>query len=90
MRLLRHPFGFGLAQMSLAWLGLALAILGSLWIVVLCFQTSILWGALSLFIPPVGLLFCLLNIRETWRPFLIAVVGWGMFFSHAGGAAGGS
>jgi hypothetical protein len=75
--------------MNLAALGLVLGIVGNLWIVVLCFQTGILWGLGSLFVPPVGLLFCILNIRETWKPLLLAVVGWGLFLSHAGQAAGG-
>jgi hypothetical protein len=62
--------------MSLALIGIALAVVGNLWIIVLAFRTGLLWGLACLFLPPVGLIYCILNFRETWKPLLLAVVGW--------------
>jgi hypothetical protein len=66
---------------TLSWVGLAIAAVGNLWIIALCFQTGFFWGLGALFLPPVGLVFCVLNIRETWKPLLLAVGGMVLFVS---------
>ncbi len=70
--------------MSLSTGGLILGIVGSLWIVIVAFQAGLFWGLGSLFVPIVGLIFCILNFREMWKPLLLAVIGWGLFFGHFG------
>jgi len=70
--------------MSLALIGVLLAIIGNLWIVVLAFRTGLLWGLCCLFVPPVGLVYCALNFRETWKPLIVAIVGLVMFFANFG------
>lgn len=67
---------------TLAWVGLAIAAVGNLWIIALCFQTGFFWGLGALFLPPVGLIFCVLNIGETWKPLLLAVVGFVLLVSN--------
>ena len=70
--------------MNLALIGALLAIIGDLWIVVSGFRTGLLWGLGCLFVPPVGLVFCALNFRETWKPLVVAIIGLAMFFANFG------
>jgi len=71
--------------MNIGLIGIALAVVGNLWIIVLAFRTGFLWGLGCLFLPPVGLLYCVLNFRETWKPLVVSVVGWAaMFISYFG------
>jgi len=71
--------------MNIGLIGIALAVVGNLWIIVLAFRTGLLWGLGCLFLPPVGLIYCILNFRETWKPLVVSVVGWAtMFLSYAG------
>ena len=49
---------------TLAWVGLAIAAVGNLWIIALCFQTGFFWGLGALFLPPVGLIFCVPTLRD--------------------------
>lgn len=61
-------------------LGVILLLIGNIWILVYAFRTSILWGLGSLFIPFVGLIFVLLNLRDTWKPLLLEIVGFVIIF----------
>src|SRR5262249_41245524 len=70
--------------MNLALIGALLAVIGNLWIVVLAFRTGLLWGLGCLLVPIVGLVYCVLNFRETWKPFVIAVIGLLLFFANFG------
>jgi len=45
-------------------------------ILIKAFQTSLLWGLGSLFIPFVILVFVIKNWDDTKKPFLYAVGGW--------------
>jgi hypothetical protein len=56
-------------------LGVALAIIGGIWLLVVTFQTSVLWGIGSLVLPLVSLIFVFMNWQTTKKPFLIQVVG---------------
>ncbi|KRA14571.1 MULTISPECIES: hypothetical protein [unclassified Lysobacter] len=56
-------------------LGLALSVIGGLWIIVNAFRESVLWGLGSLLIPLVALVFAIMNFSENKIPLLICVVG---------------
>lgn len=56
-------------------IGAALCVIGGLWLLILAFQTSILWGLGSLIVPFVSLIFAITHWDEAKTPFLTAVVG---------------
>jgi hypothetical protein len=56
-------------------IGAVLCVIGALWLVVLAFQESILWGLGSLIVPFVSLIFALTHWEEAKTPFLTAIVG---------------
>jgi len=56
-------------------LGAMTAVVGSIWLLVLAFQESVLWGLGSLFIPLVSLIFTIMFWPKTMKPFLIAIGG---------------
>ncbi len=57
-------------------LGWVVAISGVLWIVVVAFQDSPLWGFACLFLPPFGgLAFTFTHWSECKKPFFVQVVG---------------
>jgi len=62
-------------MVALSMLGLVIALVGVVWLLVITFKTSVLWGFGSLFIPIVSLVFVAMHWDETKRPFLIQVVG---------------
>ena len=65
--------------------GVLLAVVGGLWLLVVGFQTSILWGIGMLLLPIIGLIFVFLHWQQAKSPFLLQVVGVVLIF--AGGAA---
>ena len=65
----------GLVAMILYGIGTLIAIVGGLWIVVIAFQESVLWGLCSLFIPCVALYYVITHWEKTKKPFLIEVAG---------------
>ena len=83
----------GAILMGIGWLAAAI---GGIWIVVIAFQESVLWGLGSLFIPLVALIYVVMHWENTKKPFLIelggvalAVVGGVLAGSGMGGGAGG-
>ena len=52
-----------------------LTIVGAIWLLVVTFQISVLWGIGSLLIPIVSLIFVFMNWQATKKPFLIQLVG---------------
>ncbi|RDZ29444.1 hypothetical protein [Lysobacter silvisoli] len=56
-------------------LGLALSVIGGLWIVVNAFRESVLWGLGSLLIPLVALVFAIMNFGQNKIPLLLCVIG---------------
>jgi hypothetical protein len=68
------------------WLGVALGLVGWLWLVVNAFRSSPLWGVGSLLISPIALVFGLLNFAENKIPLLLAVAGLVLYFMGAGAA----
>lgn len=57
------------------YLGIALCLIGGLWIVVNAFRTNIWWGLGSLLIPFVALIFAIMNFAANKIPLAIYVVG---------------
>jgi len=55
--------------------GAITAFIGGIWILVLAFQKSVLWGLGCLVIPLVSLVFVIMNWEETKKPFGINVLG---------------
>lgn len=58
-------------------IGGGIAAIGGLWLLVLAFQKSVLWGLLG-FIPGVLFLFALLNLKKAWLPLVTVLVGLGI------------
>ena len=55
--------------------GYIIVVLGGLWMLVVIFQTSVVWGLLSILVPFVSLLFVIMHWDDTKRPFLVQLVG---------------
>ncbi|MFO0799566.1 MAG: hypothetical protein U0804_19015 [Gemmataceae bacterium] len=55
--------------------GLIACIAGSIWMLVLAFQESVLWGLGCLFIPFVGLVFLIMHWPATKNPLFVYVGG---------------
>jgi hypothetical protein len=75
-------------------IGYLVAFIGGIWIVVIAFQESILWGLGSLLVPLVGLIYVAMHWEETKKPFLILVGGivvavLGIIVAGAGGGGAG-
>ena len=60
------------AVVMLGWL---VAFAGGIWLVVVAFKESVLWGLGTLFVPFVGLAFAITHWQAAKTPFLINVVG---------------
>ena len=60
---------------ALYFLGCILALVGGIWIVVLAFKKSVLWGIGALIVPFVSLVFVFMNWQESKKPFLIQIAG---------------
>lgn len=56
-------------------LGVAIYLVGGIWLLVKAFQESIWWGLGSLLIPLVGLIFAIMHWAQCKKPFLIALAG---------------
>jgi len=61
--------------MALVYLGGLIAFIGGIWLLVVTFKKSILWGIGSLLLPVVGLVFVILNWDLTKKPFLVYLAG---------------
>ena len=55
--------------------GIVMLVFGIM-VLIKAFQTSVLWGLGSLFVPFVILIFVIKNWDDTKKPFLYAVGGW--------------
>ncbi|TWT33595.1 hypothetical protein KOR34_34270 [Posidoniimonas corsicana] len=63
--------------------GAIVAIVGGIWVLVVAFQESIVWGLLSLFIPFAALVFVIMHWNKAAKPFLINVAGAVLMFVGA-------
>jgi len=73
---------------ALYFAGSIISLVGVVWLIVLAFQDSILWGLLSLFIPCAILVFIAKAWPVTMRPTMIMLGGWvlsGIGFAMGGG-----
>jgi len=59
----------------MAMLAYAIMLIGGIWVIVIAFQKSLLWGLGSLIIPFVALIFVAMNFNETKKPFFIWLGG---------------
>lgn len=56
-------------------LGSILMIGGGIWLLVVAFQESLLWGLGCLLVPFVGLVFVIMNWSESKNPFFVQLAG---------------
>jgi hypothetical protein len=73
---------------ALSSIGGILLLVSFIWLVVLAFQKSILWGICSLLIPFVVLIFGFMHLPSTQKPLVVLVVG--ILLEIAGAVMGGS
>jgi hypothetical protein len=56
-------------------IGALTALIGSIWLIVVAFKESVLWGLGSLFVPFVPLIFVIMHWGKSGKPFLINLSG---------------
>ena len=61
--------------MILCFVGAVMAIIGSIWFLVVAFQESVLWGLGCLIFGPVGLVFLIMHWDVAGKPFLLQLAG---------------
>src|SRR5262249_29326930 len=68
---------FARPQLAIVLLGFGylVAFVGGVWFPVVAFQESALWGLLCIFVPFASLVFLVMHLEETWRPFVLNLVG---------------
>ncbi len=64
----------------LAFVGIAVLIIGGLGVLIAAFKTSVLWGLGCLMVPPVSLIYLILHWPDAKNPFLLQLVGLGILF----------
>jgi type IV pilus assembly protein PilA len=67
--------------MGLGGLALLANLVGGVWLIVLAFQQSLMWGLLSLFVPCAQLVFIAQHWHEAKRPALLSLGGSGAFLA---------
>lgn len=65
--------------------GVLLTVVGGLWLLVVGFQTSILWGIGMLLLPIISLIFVVLHWQQAKSPFLLQIVGVVLLFAGGSG-----
>lgn len=65
----------GILGSLLALVGGIIGLVGGIWLLVLAFKKSVLWGLGTLFVPFVGLVFVIMNWAIAKKAFLIALAG---------------
>jgi hypothetical protein len=63
-------------------LGLAILVIGGLWLLIEAFTTSILWGIGCLLITPVSLVFIFVHWDKAKSPFILQLVGLALIMSN--------
>ena len=56
-------------------LGLLAAFIGGIWLIVVAFQESVVWGLLTLFVGPAGIVFAIMHWERAGKPFLLQIGG---------------
>jgi hypothetical protein len=62
-------------------IGFVLVLSGGIWLTLIMFTESILWGLLSLLLPIVGTIFVFTNWEQGKAPFLTQMAGVAMLFA---------
>lgn len=60
-------------------LGILAMTIGGIWFIVVAFMESLVWGLLVLFIPFAQVFFLFMHLGRAWKPFLLGVLGLGLF-----------
>ena len=55
--------------------GAALAVIGGIWLLVVAFQESALWGVGCLLFSPISIVFVIMHWEEASKPFLVQLAG---------------
>jgi len=64
-------------------IGAVLGVVGGIWLLVVAFQESVLWGLGSIFVPFVSLIFVILHWDVAKKPFLYNLLGTVILFVGA-------
>ena len=67
-------------MIAVAYLGIALLIIGGIGTLIAAFKTSILWGLGCLLIAPVSLIFLILHWDVAKNPFFLQLIGFALAF----------
>ena len=59
----------------LLFLGCGAGLVGDIRFLVIAYRRNVVWMLACLFIPFVGFVFFLLNVKETWRPMALSTGG---------------
>lgn len=59
----------------LLWVGCIVMFVADIRFLVVTYRHSVPWFLVCLFLPPAGLIFFLLHVKETWRPVALYFVG---------------
>jgi hypothetical protein len=62
-------------MIALFYAGCLVSIVAGLWLLVVAFKTSILWGLGSLIVPFVSLIFVFMHWQDARKPFLWSLLG---------------
>ena len=68
-------------MIAIAYLGIALIVIGGIGTLIAAFKTSILWGLGCLLIAPVSLIFLILHWDVAKNPFFLQVIGIALAFA---------
>ncbi len=55
--------------------GWLLTFLGSLWIIVLAWQRSVLWGVICVLVPIVQIVYVAMHVKESKQAFFLQIAG---------------
>ena len=67
-------------MIAVAYLGIALIVIGAIGTLIAAFKTSLLWGLGCLLIAPVSLLFLVFHWDVAKNPFFLQLIGFALAF----------
>ena len=67
-------------MIAVAYLGIALLVIGAIGTLIAAFKTSILWGLGCLLIAPVSLIFLVLHWDVAKNPFFLQLIGFALAY----------
>ena len=54
-------------------LGLIIGLIGGIWLLVLAFKESVLWGLCCLLVPFASIVFIIMHWSDAYKPFLVSL-----------------